>query len=311
MAEYSSVTLTDATEILASYDLDPTAIELLTGGMANTSYVVHTVNGLFVMTVLDNHDLVSAESLVRLIDFLTTAGLATPTALHTRNSDGVVSWCGKPVIVKPYIVGKPLDILPEKLLPAVGRLLASIHSVPQPPNLSPEGRHLPRDWQEVLARCPCPPLHDELLSASKALDAKEWKNLPRGFVHGDLFGDNLLLTDSDKLVILDWETATIEPFVLDIGICAVAFCRTNGRFDKEGFVKLLTGYEERRPLGREEQLLLLVAVRYANAMLAYHRYVRHNIRYPDPAKADLYQELLDFAYRLPPSLGRTSDEKNV
>ncbi|MGH3906995.1 MAG: phosphotransferase, partial [Pseudonocardiaceae bacterium] len=235
----------------------------------------------------------------------------TPMALHTRNSDGVVSWRGKPVILKPYIAGKPLDILPEKLLPAIGRLLASIHSVPPPPNLSPQGRHLPRDWQEVLAILPCTPLYDELLSASKALDAKEWKTLPRGFVHGDLFGDNLLLTDSDRLVVLDWETATIEPFILDIGISAVAFCRTDGRFNKEGFFKLLAGYEERRPLGRKEQLLLLAAVRYANAMLAYHRYVRHNIRYPDPAKADLYQELLDFAYRLPPSLGRTSDEKNI
>lgn len=307
MAEYSTVPLSDATEILASYGLKPTAIEPLAGGMANTSYVVHTVDEFYVMTVLDNHDLGSAKSLVQLIDYLAAAGLATPAALRNRNNDGVVSWRDKPVIVKPYIAGKSLDTLPEELLPAVGRLLASIHSVPPPQNLSPGGRHLPLEWEEILALRPCPPLHEELLSASNALEATEWKCLPRGLVHGDLFGDNLLLTDGNTLVALDWETATIEPFTLDIGICAVALCRTEGQFDEKRFAELLVGYDKQRPISQAERSSLFVAVRYANAMLAYHRYVRHNIRYPDPAKADLYQELLNFAYRVRGQVSRKND----
>lgn len=306
MAEYSTVTLSDATQILASYGLNPTAIERLAGGMANTSYVIHTLNKLYVMTVLDNHDLASAKSLVQLIDYLTAAGLSTPAALRNRNNDGVASWHSKPVIVKPYVAGKSLDTLPEELLPVVGRLLASIHSVPPPQNLSPGGRHLPLDWEEILALRPCPPLHDELSSASNALEATEWKCLPRGLVHGDLFGDNLLVADDNNLVALDWETATIEPFTLDIGICGVAFCRTEGQFDEKRFTELLSGYNNERPISQAERSSLFVAVRYANAMLAYHRYVRHNIRYPNPAKADLYQELLNFAYRLPSSSGEGS-----
>ena len=59
--------------------------------------------------------------------------------------------------------------------------------------------------------------------------------------------------------------------------------------------RLVRGYQSVRPLIELESDLLFDATIYASAMLAFHRFVRHNVRYPDPAKRDLHRELVYLA----------------
>lgn len=65
--------------------------------------------------------------------------------------------------------------------------------------------------------------------------------------HGDLFPDDMIW-GRDGLVVLDWETASLDCAVLDIGVTAVACCRDGDHVDWTRVRTLGDGYTTTRPL---------------------------------------------------------------
>lgn len=121
---------------------------------------------------------------------------------------------------------------------------------------------------------------------------------PYGLVHGDCFPDNLVITDRGDLALLDWETATRDLLILDLGMAIVGLCRTDGQLRPDCADSLLDGYETVRRLTDDERRQLPNAVRYTSIVIAYHRYLRHHIVHPDPANQHLYREIPRFVQSL-------------
>ncbi|WP_242419494.1 hypothetical protein, partial [Frankia sp. CpI1-P] len=57
---------------------------------------------------------------------------------------------------------------------------------------------------------------------------------------------------------------------------------------------LVAGYREIRALDEADLIFLPIEVINAAVIIAYHRYVRHNIRFPDPSKSESYLEMIKF-----------------
>ena len=301
MARYSNLTLSEAKVILGQpFGIEPRAVEPLAGGAANSSFRVQSDGGDYVVAVLDNHDLASAMSLARTIEHAARNGLPVdrliPTkagALLSANERGV------PLLVKRFIRGRDLRDPTPKQIRKLGATLATIHRVSPPDFLVVGNRMMPADrWRQVEKGPDAPGLKELMRRAEVAVDTDTWRALPSGFCHGDFFGDNLLETEQGELVVLDWETASIDPFVLDLGIACVAFIEGHPNSMTSIIEVLLQGYQSVRPLRHDEVEMLDSAIAYGLAMLAFHRFVRHNVRHPDSAKSEIYRDLIALAQRL-------------
>lgn len=291
MAEYTRFDRAELRTVLAPWGIDVVSAFHIDGGMANTSYLV---NDAYVLTALDNHDAASASTLVRTARFIATHGGETPQPIESRNGRFVELNRGRPVILKPYLETRRPPSPEMDRAEGVGALLASLHALPSPDFLPPRGRRIPDDALEMLDGHRCQDLRNAIdCTRTNSFDAILGSH-PVALCHGDLMGDNILELRDGRLVAIDWETATVDSTVLDIGISTVTAVK-HGIPVPEFLEQLLDGY--RSAAGVAPSLHeAIAATAYACVLMSYHRYVRQNIRYPDPLRADIYKELLPFVF---------------
>ncbi|MFF7333646.1 phosphotransferase [Streptomyces sp. NPDC008150] len=304
MARYTQLTPPDVRRICHGYGLEADRLEPIDGGMANSSYVVAAGQQRYVLTVLDNHTFASAKSLSQLLCQLGERDLSpiplTATVPGSGRSTGtgmgssmVTSHRGRPVLLKPYVEGACWDTLSAGLLSRTGAAMAAVHSLP------PDSLDVPHQGRRLTAeaRRRCRDFTDREF-ASWLLD--EWdrvtsfteREVKATLVHGDLFPDNIVVTADDEVVFLDWETASLDDPLIDLGMAVVGLCRNeDGVFSPEMVRSLVAGYTGAAPSADVDSAALRDASVYAAIVIAYHRYVRHHITHPSPAKQDLYREV--------------------
>jgi homoserine kinase type II len=254
-----------------------------------------TCNGReLVLTVLDNHDWESATTVARLLRHLDINGVTVGSVVQATDGEDLTRFESRPVLLRHYVRGVCHDLLPSEWLPEAGRVLASIHAVPPPDHLPSRSRRLPSDALDRIGSFTDRAFADWLLRRLEQAEPLTRLDEPRGLVHGDYFSDNLVVTDEGGIGVLDWETATRDLFVLDLGMAIVGLCRWEGEFLPDRARRLLSGYQQSRELGSCEGAVLWPATLYAAVVIAYHRYLRHHVLYPDPAKQQLYLEIPKF-----------------
>lgn len=300
MARYTTLEFSDVQRLCRGYGLTAHRVETIDGGMANSSHLVSGPEGLHVLTVLDNHSPDSARALARLLEHLSEEGVPTPAPVTTSGGAAVTDHQGRPVMVKPYVPGRCFDVLPSQLLPVTGAALAAVHalSVDGMPDVPLYGRRLPAD-----ARLRCDAFSDRdfaawLLSTLESVDHTTSRDVKPVLVHGDLFADNIVVVDDRELVILDWETASLDDPLIDLGMAVVGLCRVGGQFVPERARSLVQGYTESASTCEIDSADLLDAAVHAALIIAYHRYVRHHVTHPDPAQQHLYREIPPFVDQL-------------
>ncbi|HKJ61171.1 MAG TPA: phosphotransferase, partial [Hyphomicrobiales bacterium] len=95
---------------------------------------------------------------------------------------------------------------------------------------------------------------------------KAWPaNLPSGVIHADLFPDNVFFLDGRISGLIDFYFACNDFFAYDIAICMNAWC-----FEQPNMINvtkaraLLRGYNQVRPLDKEEKHMLPLFARGAS-----------------------------------------------
>jgi homoserine kinase type II len=294
VASYTNLSRAQVDEIVAAYPLRLRDVSPMSGGAANSSYLLDTDAGAYVLTILNNHDEASATQLETVMEHLVAHGIPTNRPLRARDGEALAWFGDRPVMLKEFVTGTCGEPLPDSRLAASGELLARVHTVPVPPRLPRNHRRLPDGWLTVAKEFEDQTfaawLHDTYEIAAPVLDLDG----PAGLVHGDYFADNLVIGDDGQIAILDWETAGHDLLVLDLGMAIVGLCRRKGDFRPKLSDELIAGYERRRSLAEPERELLYEAVLYSSLVIAYHRYRRHHLTHPDPAKANLYLEIPRF-----------------
>jgi Ser/Thr protein kinase RdoA (MazF antagonist) len=291
----TELTRREVTQIIRRYPLELRTFKRLSGGNANVNYLVRSIEGAFVLSLLDNSNALKAENHAALLRYL--RGQRVPTAMPVANLDGVdISiFDGDPVMVRSYIVGKCSPRIPESILPSAGYLLARINEIPAPADLPQGGRRMPVDAESCMAK-----FHDRDFVEWMQIHLKKTENITTrqalkcGLVHGDYYPDNLVLVPTGEIAVLDWEIASNDVLLLDIGVALIGLCSVGRRLDPSRALSFLSGYQEKRPLGQYELYLLRDAVIYAAVTVAYYRFYRHNIYRPNKSKAGLYRDIPPF-----------------
>jgi len=267
----------------------------LAEGAANTSYRLADEGGAeFVVTVLDNTANLDPETLVQLLTYVDQRGVLTGSPVMSIDGNFVEHVDGHVVVVKGFVVGRSFAVLPVEHLAAAGAALARIHAV-DPPDWLPRGTRRLGDSSATLARVDDREFVDwvaENLATSEPMLALAGTTR---LIHGDFFADNLVVTRNNDVAAIDWETASVDLPLIDLGWAIVGLACTSGSLSVRRLQILLDGYTSVRQLDACETTFLQSAAIYAATVIAYHRYVRHHLRFPNPAKFTLYREMVDIA----------------
>ncbi|ONK11304.1 phosphotransferase [Streptomyces sp. MP131-18] len=299
MANYTTLDQIDVPVLAGRYGIEQPKLTGLTGGAANSSFRVSSPSGEFVLTVLDNHDAHSAQRLAVHTQALFRLGIPTTEVVPARDGSLTVPLGDSTAILKRWVAGEVIEPLPVALLPEAGRALAQLHLLdPASSGLEevPIGtRRLSPAHLERIPQFEDRAFADWLTTGLRRVRAaeSEARRQPR-IVHGDLFADNLVVSENSRLTILDWETVSLDDPLLDLGMAAVGLAQENNMLIPTRVRALVDGYCSVIPLTDQDAATLPVEIEHAALIIAFHRYFRHNIRFPDPDKRTAHRALIDF-----------------
>lgn len=298
MAAHTPLTAEEISDLASRWGLEVTSSRPFGGGLNNTSHLLQTTFGPVVLTVVDFASGLPVEMHAQLLSHLDRAGIPVNEPLRALDGRFLGDHEGKPVMLKRFLPGHAPGELDDGRLRELGSVLARVGRVQPPPGIRKAKRRLPPNHAEIVSTWPDRD-HAQWVDYNAGRIAKlEQADLDIGLVHGDPFPDNTVLSDDGRLYVIDWETASIDMLVLDIAFAALGSCRRDNQIDDDRVQVLLDGYSSVRSLRQAELDVLPDAIVYAAIVIGFWRYQQINMLHPEPAKADLYKEMVEFVATL-------------
>ena len=268
------------------------------GGLANSSVKLVTRSGSYVLSVCDEKEMNDIKRLCAVLEYLEDHHFPTTRVVQTKNGESFIDYQGKPLYVKQFIAGDVVEKLNFLQLGEIGATLASLHEIPPCPGLLNRFSYGIECFDELKDRASADNYHRWLSSCRKRVAEARSEPLPRGFVHGDLFFDNILFANGSLVALLDFEEACDYFTIFDLGMTAVGCCAPGGSFSLEMAAALVEGYQSRRRLEDSERRLLQLHIEYGAAATSFWRYRQYNMRNPDPQMKDHYHAMVEIAQQV-------------
>ena len=296
MAEYTSLTDTIIKNLLAHYDLGRlTNTSKMQGGQANSSFKLVTDKDTFIVSICDEKNTGQIDALTKVLAYLNQNGFPTSQPVATQAGDFFFVHDHKPVYVKKFVPGHVIERLSSLMISQVGRTMARLHAIPPLENLPDQFSYGIESFDTLLDSDFQHPYTDWLRQKKNFLGHSIEPQMARGFIHGDMFWDNLLFANERLVAILDFEEACFYYKLYDLGMAAVGCCSRDGRFDMQKLAVFLDGYQQHCRLAKTEQSQLKVFMEYAAVAGSFWRFRQYHIRYPSAAMSETYKELAALA----------------
>lgn len=262
MTVFTVLNKREISEIIADYGL-PKAMSVreIREGSINTHYLVETIKGKFILKIDEVKSEIEVKREQDLLSFLRKHGFPCPIPLSDRNNRHYRDLNGRALSVYRHVDGRTID--PEYITPGqlenVGRVLADLHLIGKAYKKGIENRlgfeRVAEIYFDVRSRLPhyfkkiTRTLDDEVEYLHHYLESK----LPKGIIHGDLFGDNIMFKGDKVVAVLDFEAACRGKFIFDLATVVNTFCfeAANG-YSLKKFEMLIGGYEALRTLSLAE-----------------------------------------------------------
>jgi homoserine kinase type II len=271
MAVFTPVTLDEVNAWLSkNYQLGlATHIKGISSGIENSNFFLTTEkNGVVTEYVLTLFERLSKEQLpyyLELMEHLALKGIKVPAPVRDNQKNILGFINGKPATIVSRLTGVS-RLSPElEHCEAVGQMLAKMHLAGQDFSLSQENLRSLGWWQDTI-----PQVHQHLTAQQKALiddeltaqitffNSADYKKLPSGPSHCDLFRDNVLFDPSsgkDELGgFFDFYFAGNDKWLFDLAVTVNDWCidLPTGEIDPVRYAGLLKQYQTVRPLTPEE-----------------------------------------------------------
>ncbi|MFC2079400.1 homoserine kinase [Candidatus Bipolaricaulota bacterium] len=295
MAALTHLQESDIRGIADSYDLTMVDYEPIGAGTANSNFLVRAQQASYVLTVFEDTTLALTVEHGRLLSLLKEYAFPSPRPLLAVNGEIAIAHNDKPVMMKEYLAGQACRRPDKTMLHQLGTAIAKLHQVPWPDYLSirrpygvqkfpiVQGRKIDTEYESWIAeQLPC-------------LEQQKPQRLPRGLIHGDMFYDNVLFEGTKLKAVIDFEDATCEDMVFDLGMGIVGLCTKGLGVALEKARTLVKGYEHIRQLEEEERRALQLYVEYAAATVSCWRYWKYCVDSPSVENADKHWQMVRVA----------------
>ena len=259
-------------EIARKFALDILSARHIEGGAKNTSYLITAKTGRFVATVLEHQDLAFAEAYGSFLQQIVDRGLPTPSPRRTLDERWSCLHDDKPIILTAHVEGSNSSALNQTELFRLGILLARIHNSGLDRAMPPTVR-LSNDDILWLTESDADPFARWALERHQQTAGAVQSKEPRQLTHGDPFRDNVLVTESGGLVLVDWEEAASDIPAIDLAMATLSHC-CDGDVDPARVECLARGYASGSASSISVATILQTAA-YAGLIVAYRRYRRY------------------------------------
>ena len=296
MAKYSKLTDKEWDLLLNEYDLGLVVqISPIEGGQANSSLKVSTVKDDFTLSICDEKNGEEIQNLTAILENLEEQKFPTTRLVKTKDDRRFIFHNSKPVYIKKFLQGNTIKELTPHMIRQVGSSMAHLHSLEPLASLSSSFPYGTEAFEALLNKSINHQYLDWLAEKKSYLELAIDPDMPKGFIHGDIFWDNLLFEDGSLVAILDFEEACHFYKLFDIGMAGLGCCANNGYFNLSLIKELLGSYAEISPFTSSEKSQLNIFVEYAAVAASFWRFRQYNVKHPKPEKADSYKELSSLA----------------
>jgi Ser/Thr protein kinase RdoA (MazF antagonist) len=262
--------LTQLETISSYFGLGSVLSQQRIGGHANENYLVTTEAGEFIFKLLLNHPLEDLQQEIIYLQILKDN--AYPAAYYLPSHHGPLFYQNGNILA---VVQKKLaGHIPERSAAVnqeFGLHLARLHLLPT--HALPDKRswmnanYLP-EALKVAQQSDDHQTTGRFLQAYEQVRHFQPATLPQSIIHGDATLYNCLFVGNHLSALLDWEEVTIGASLLDVAMAALMFSFVKKVFQPLLLTSLLDGYMQIRPLLKEEQEQLGVAIKYAGLMVS-------------------------------------------
>lgn len=290
MASYTPLNLNAVQHILQNYNIGTFASYVeIDGGLANSSVIVTTSRGKFVLCVCDEKNENEVKVHTHLLTYLKRYHFSCSSVVATKLGSSYCLFDGKPVYMKKYIDGTVKSELSCEQSYQVGVALACLHVIPTPTFIP---QQFAMTINEMTTKINKDTSFGRWLANKRVFIAPYLSDtLPKGLIHGDLFWDNILFNENHVAAVLDFEEACRSFFIFDIGMAIVGCCSRNEKINQALVQSLITGYETLRKMTDEERHALRAFTVYAATVTSFWRYRQFNIIHPNSDKKDAHLEM--------------------
>jgi homoserine kinase type II len=296
MAVFTPVSEQDARDLLSHYSLGEFAsLKGIAAGIENSNYFLTTSAAEYVLTIFE---VLKAEQLpfyIELMHYLAERDIPVPKPQTRLDGAKLTMLHGKPAAIVSKLAGTYI-VSPNKAHCALtGATLARAHLASadftiRQPNL----RGL--SWWQETAPVVMPFLSasaKSLLSTSLAeqiavAESDDWRALPKGPSHCDLFRDNVLFAGTFESPVLggfiDYYFAGVDAWLFDVAVCLNDWCidQTSGELIPELATAWLEAYSRVRAFTEQEYRLWPMMLRAAALRFWISRL--YDFYLPRPAK---------------------------
>ncbi|MCP4359303.1 MAG: homoserine kinase [Chloroflexi bacterium] len=294
MAVYTQLSANDIQEIVGAYGLTAVRYEPIETGASNSNYLLYTLHGRYILTLFDELNQAGVNKLGELLLLLAANKFPTTRLLGPIKGGTNIIYNGKPVMIKRYIPGQIRRNFNEHMLRQAGAALAQLHQIPAPDFLSGKVPYGVEPFSQVRDQDIDREYAYWLVERFPDLEQQIQQDLPRGFIHGDLFYDNILFVGQQLNGLLDFECALHHYKVFDLAMGIVGLCG-----DLRGSLgqarPLLDGYQQIRQLEEKEKEALQLFIEYAAVTVSCWRFWKYHIELSIPKKAGVHWQMVNIA----------------
>lgn len=293
MAQYTSLTRHEIEAILSNFAIDKiNSFHVLPGGSENTNYSISTEKGKYVLTISELKSVKKAKELAHLLEHLEKHHFQTSKIIHNKNNESVTLWKGRPLMIKKFIDGKTLEDLPVHLIELVGRELGKLHKIEAPEYLPKQVNYGKEQFVNVKKYAANSFFDIWLKEKLKYVSPYFSSDLPKAFVHTDVFCDNVIISENESsVVIMDFEDAVYYYRIFDIGMMIIGICGEGKTVNLEKVRYILKGYIQEIQLLEIELNALQAFTVYAGAAMTFWRHMNFNYTKPDSKLSNHYLAL--------------------
>ena len=199
-------------------------------------------------------------------------------------------------MVKRYLEGKIMSDIPLHLLKQIGADSATLHKI-NPPDFLREIMWCGIErFNEVEQYALNSSFDLWLKSTANYIDKHLTADLPKAFIHSDIFASNVIINDKNtKATIMDFEEASYNYRLFDIAILTISLCSKDGSIDFSRVSLIIKGYTSVTKITDEEKQALQPLIVYAAAGVALWRHKNFNYIAPDNNLKDSYLNMKNLA----------------
>jgi homoserine kinase type II len=244
-----------------------TTFKGISEGIENTNYFVTTDRGEFVLTLVEQWEADEVPYFVELMGWLAARGVPSARPIADRAGRTLHTLLGRPAALVERLVGESTEEPTRDDCDTVGHVLARLHRAGAEFGMH-RTDHRGLGWRRRTAELLYPELGpDNARILRDEIDhhaSRDWRGLPTGVVHADLFPDNVLFRKGRITGVIDFYYACNDLLIYDIAITVNQWCTTaDGALDRERAQAILGAYHAERALQAAEREAWPHMLRYA------------------------------------------------